>query len=132
MSYGVPKTQDVTIITTGSILSIFGTSYPANSRINTISWGPYQDWAVWNTQDSLSVNGVHYSHNNMLLENDSVYTSFMSTSNYICNGNMELLNWDQCHVTYNYSPRSANGDLPPGFEFLGTDNGTPKLIKWSE
>ena len=80
---------------------------------------------------SPALNGVHYSHSDMWIDNP--YSGTI-TGNFICNGNMHTAPLDSYFgdVTLQYSDRAAKGQLPPGFEFLGTSNGTPKLIKWSE
>ena len=147
--------QDLTIISTGAIMNgIYPwTAINTPSRLNTLSWGTYYEMGSYWTGPSDSPapggssSGVHYSHTDIHGETVAGrITTF--TGSYVCNGNADFggvlygYNWIPPSYEYSsgagsntiftYSNRAAKGDLPPGFEFLGTSNGTPKLIKWSE
>ena len=115
--------QDLTIISTGTINYLEPLNFPG-SRLNIIAWEGYNEGSVLLSNHE----GVTYSHSDATYVDR--YELGFTTGNIIANGNLTF-NERWSYETLNYSNRAANGDLPPGFQWL-TDTGTPTLMDWQE
>lgn len=116
--------EDMTIISTGTINYLEPLNFP-DSRLSTISWLDYNEGSVLLSNRV----GVVYAHNNANFT-DRFEIGF-TAGNIIANGNLTLdERWSA--ETFNYSSRAADGDLPPGFQWLSATNGNLQLLDWEE
>ncbi len=120
------KGEDLTIISTGTITYVQPLQVQENARLSTISWEDYNEASILMSPHE----SVVYAHGNANFSDILEWSS--TTGNIIANNDVfftETLTYEKCY----FSDRAINGDLPPGFEYLG-GNGTlsSKLIRWQE
>jgi len=120
--------EDVTIISTGKATYYYPLVRGAeNSRVNFMSWDDYYRTSAIGT----FYTGSAYTHGKATMETFAL--GAMSTANIIANDDItlrEVLVLDH----YRFSDRAISGDLPPGFQLLGSSSptDTPKLEGWEE
>ncbi|MDP2941110.1 MAG: pilus assembly PilX N-terminal domain-containing protein [Candidatus Omnitrophota bacterium] len=117
--------EDITVISTGKINYVEPLQLDADSRLSTASWSDYGEAAIFRSEHE----SVIYSQSNANFVDILEWGS--TTGNLIVNGNVslkEVLTYEK----YFHSDRAKNGDMPPGFQFLGGALGTPLLRDWQE
>jgi len=118
--------EDLTIISTGTITYIEPLQYPAEqSRLSTASWGDYNEASIFRSEHQ----SVIYTHEDANFVDILDWGS--TTGNIIANGNVglkEVLTYEK----YYYSNRAANGDIPPGLQWLSGTSGATLLTNWKE
>ena len=117
--------EDLTVISTGAITYVEPLQFQADARLSTISWGNYNEASIFRSEHE----SLMYAHQNGNFLDILDWGS--TTGNLIVNGNIslqEVLTYEK----YYFSDRAANGDVPPGFDRLGSASGTPKLMDWKE
>ncbi len=117
--------QDLTVISTGTITYVEPLQYSSASRLSTISWGDYGEISVFRSEHE----SVVYSHE------DANFVDILdwgqSTGNIITNKDLsltEVLTYEKFY----FSDRAKNGDMPPGFKLLPGASGTPYVTDWQE
>lgn len=117
--------QDLTVISTGDVTYVQPLEVASNSRLSVIAWSGYNEGAIiYSTHQS-----VVYSHDD--IDGLAILAQSSVEGNYIANSDMDYLA-GAVELTFNYSDRSKNGDIPPGYAFLAGASGTPKLTGWHE
>jgi len=129
--------EDLTVISTGQITYVEPLQFQEDARLNTASWGDYTEASIFRSEHE----SVVYTHDDAnfvdildwgstignVIANDAV-KDHPSDPKKDGISFLELLTYEKIY----YSDRAANGDLPPGFQYLSGATGTPKLIDWQE
>ena len=119
------KSEDLTVISTGTISYVEPLQFQEDARLSTVSWKDYNEVSIFRSEHE----SVIYAHENATFVDILDWGS--TTGNVIINNNMSLLEVLTYEKFY-YSNRSANGDMAPGFSFLGGSSGIPHLTDWRE
>ncbi|MFA5411583.1 MAG: pilus assembly PilX N-terminal domain-containing protein [Candidatus Omnitrophota bacterium] len=118
--------DDLTLISTHNIVYI-SSQQAAGSRLSTISWGQYSE-----STDSETREGVIYSHSyGYWTGGTSPFSTKLIKGNVMINGDVVLEGITNLEL--DYSDRVLRGDIPPGFKWLFSTQGDPKLMAdWQE
>jgi hypothetical protein len=121
--------QQLTIVSTGTITYFDPYQWGTNATMNTASWLDYNEAS---TLSQSTRNGTIFAHRNVNF--DDIMGKGYTTSNIIANGNL-YINEIVTKQRFDFSDRGLNGGLAPGFEYLeGCQRGmlSTQLINWQE
>lgn len=119
---GLKKNQQMTIISTGTVIhNLTGFAAP-DSQLNIISWTGYWETAAL----PASHNGVIYTHG--IAHFDNIYDTTVTNGNVIANGGIAIGEiWST--KTFNYADTTTDEIVPAGFEGLVGGGGSGYVTK---
>lgn len=119
---GLKKNQQMTIISTGTVIhNLTGFAAP-DSQLNIISWTGYWETAAL----PASHNGVIYTHG--VAHFDNIYDTTVTNGNVIANGGIAIGEiWST--KTFNYADTTTDEIVPAGFEGLVGGGGSGYVTK---